>query len=124
MKKPKLKFFVLGTLVLTPLIWFSCQKDKLAEEMNNNADHMTEQTTLKAASVDLPGRYLAANCFQCHGTNGYAGELKIAGMGSSEIISKFNSYKTKDPRSNIMYLHAQSYTDAEIQLIASYFSQQ
>lgn len=79
---------------------------------------------LAAASVNLAGRALAANCFQCHGTDGNAGELKIAGESASEIISELNEMRGKNPRSNIMNLHAAAYTPTEISLIATYFSQQ
>jgi sulfide dehydrogenase cytochrome subunit len=79
---------------------------------------------LAVASVNLAGRALAANCFQCHGTNGNAGELKIAGESASEIISELTEMRGKNPRSNIMNLHAAAYTTSEISLIATYFSQQ
>jgi sulfide dehydrogenase cytochrome subunit len=67
---------------------------------------------------------LAFNCFQCHGTNGYATELKIGEQSASSIISDTNEMKTKDPRSNIMVVHAKAYPDEEIKLIANYISQQ
>ncbi len=82
-------------------------------------------TSPQAATVaPLPGRSLAANCFQCHGTDGNAGELKIAGESASEIVSELNSFRAKNPRSNIMNVHALGYTQGEIALIADYFSQQ
>lgn len=74
--------------------------------------------------VNLAGRALAANCFQCHGTNGEAGELKIAGESASGIISELNEMRGKNPRANIMNLHALAYTPAEIGLIADYISRQ
>lgn len=76
------------------------------------------------AKINLPGRTLAANCFQCHGTNGYAQELGIAGMSSSEIIGEINEMKGDPPGDNIMNVHAMAYTDAEIKLIADFFSKQ
>jgi len=76
------------------------------------------------AATALPGRTLAANCFQCHGTNGVAGELKIAGERASEIISELNEMRAESPRRNIMNVHAQAYTPAEITLIADFFSKQ
>jgi sulfide dehydrogenase cytochrome subunit len=71
-----------------------------------------------------PGRALAANCFQCHGTDGFAGEMKIAGESYSELLSELREYRAKNPRTEIMSFHAQAYTDAEIVLIADYFSKQ
>ena len=87
-------------------------------------DSTNQTVTLKAGAIDLPGRVLASNCFQCHGTNGYAGELKIGEQSASSIISDINEMKTKDSRSNIMIVHAKAYTDEEIKLIATYISQQ
>ena len=76
------------------------------------------------AATALPGRTLAANCFQCHGTDGYASELKIAGESRSEIVSELNEMRAEDPRRNIMNVHASAYTPAEITLIADYFAAQ
>jgi sulfide dehydrogenase cytochrome subunit len=76
------------------------------------------------AAVNLAGRALAANCFQCHGTDGIAGELKIAGQSASGIIAELNEMRGKNPRENIMNLHALAYTPAEIALIADYISRQ
>jgi sulfide dehydrogenase cytochrome subunit len=53
-----------------------------------------------------------------------AGELKIAGESASEIIGELNEMRAKDPRSNIMNVHALAYTTDEIKLIADYFSKQ
>lgn len=76
------------------------------------------------AATALPGRTLAANCFQCHGTDGYASELKIAGESRSEIVSELNEMRAENPRRNIMNVHASAYTPAEITLIADYFAAQ
>ncbi len=77
-----------------------------------------------ATTVNLTGRALAANCFQCHGTDGVAGELKIAGESALEIMSELNEMRGKNPRDNIMNLHALAYTPAEVALIADYLSRQ
>lgn len=71
-----------------------------------------------------PGRTLAANCFQCHGTDGYAGELKIAGQSAAEITATLGQMRAESPRANIMNVHAAAYTPQEIALIADYFGQQ
>jgi hypothetical protein len=57
-------------------------------------------------------------------SNGEAGELKIAGESASGIISELNEMRGKNPRANIMNLHALAYTPAEIGLIADYISRQ
>jgi len=112
------------TLVFMALIVFSC-KDEVMNKDKENADAVSDvPVSLKSGAIDLPGRLLASNCFQCHGTNGYAGELKIGEQSASSIISDINEMKTKDPRSNIMNVHAMAYTTEEIQLIAEYISKQ
>ena len=117
-----LKSVLAGFLIV---LAFSCSKDQMKDSSTEETAAITNQTlTLKAGAIDLPGRVLASNCFQCHGTNGYAGELKIGEQSASSIISDINEMKTKDPRSNIMIVHAKAYTDEEIKLIANYISQQ
>lgn len=125
MKFKSFKLILFSALVLLTTFVISCSKDLTDENQvdgtvtNSNAD-----LTLKAGAIDLPGRLLASNCFQCHGTNGYAGELKIGEQSASSIISDINEMKNKDPRSNIMNVHAKAYTTEEIQLIADYISKQ
>ena len=109
-------------LSIVPFL-FSCN-DELAGNEKTAEPPVTGELQTKAGNIDLPGRVLASNCFQCHGTNGYAGELKIGEQSASSIISDINEMKTKDPRSNIMNVHARAYTAEEIQLIANYISQQ
>jgi len=100
----------------------SCQKDLL--DRAENQPLVEGGSIVDRAAPSPQARALAANCFQCHGTNGHAGELKIASMSAASMINKFNTYKQKAPNADIMYLHAQSYTTAEIALIADFFSQQ
>lgn len=121
--KKKTLTSILPALMLSGLL-FSCNKPDITS--SEAPPPSTEGIPVNNAvdPTTLPGRTLAANCFQCHGTNGYAGELKIASMGKTEIISKFTSYRTKNPKDDIMYMHAQAYTDAEIDLIADFFSKQ
>jgi cytochrome subunit of sulfide dehydrogenase len=123
MKNKFLKATQIFVLTLFSLILFSCKDNLMSEDKTDNTNVGSELMT-KSATLDLPGRVLASNCFQCHGTNGYAGELKIGEQSASSIISDINEMKTKDPRSNIMNAHARAYTTEEIQLIANYISQQ
>jgi sulfide dehydrogenase cytochrome subunit len=119
------KTSVLCASALITISLFSCKKDLMTKENESNAALNTSPTSVvKAVPADLPGRTLAANCFQCHGTNGYAGELKIAGESKSEILSEINEMKAKNPRSNIMNVHAQGYTAQEMDLIADFISKQ
>lgn len=124
MRTPSTRSQAFFTLVIVAaLLLVACKKMDVKQEAQANA-LQTEMLSATVLGVDMQGKTLAANCFQCHGTNGFAGELKIASMGASEIINKFNSYKTMDPRADIMYVHAQAYNTEEIQLIADFFSKQ
>lgn len=67
------------------------------------------------------GRLLASNCFQCHGTNGNGGFERLAGMSASEIVSEMREMR-QATKPEMMDVHAKGYTDAQIQLIANYFS--
>jgi sulfide dehydrogenase cytochrome subunit len=115
-------FFV---LVLFLIVLSSCSDDfekSDAREISALNGGTVQQSV--AVTSDLAGKNLASNCFQCHGTNGYAGELKIAGKSASEFVEEMNEMKAKDPRANIMNAHARAYTSEEIQLIGEYFSKQ
>jgi len=118
----KLKSLI--TLLLLAMIVFSCKDEVIQTDKENTVANSEPPVSLKAGVIEMPGRLLASNCFQCHGTNGYAGELKIGEQSASSIISDLNEMKAKDPRSNIMNLHARAYTTAEIKLIAEYISKQ
>lgn len=78
------------------------------------------QTTTTAPP---PGRLLASNCFQCHGTNGSGGVEKLAGMPSGEIYNELKEMQRKSPP-QMMDMHARGYTDTQIRQIADYFSKQ
>lgn len=123
MKNKSFKAISSGALFLASVSLFSCKDNLMTPEKPDNSG-LDSELTLKASAIDLPGRLLASNCFQCHGTNGYAGELKIGEQSASSIISDINEMKNKDPRSNIMNVHAKAYTEEEIKLIADYISQQ
>lgn len=69
-----------------------------------------------------PGRLLASNCFQCHGTDGRKGFEELAGKSASSIYEEMKEMQAKAANKNIMNAHAKGYTDNEIWLIADYFS--
>jgi len=77
------------------------------------------------ASAQPPvGRDLAANCFQCHGTDGRAekGMPSIAGKDADSLFKKTREYQLKDKPNDIMARQAKGYTDAQISQIAEYFA--
>lgn len=125
MKNRILKMNSLWTLLFLTLLITSCHdewgEDYSRERRKSSYDPVPP---ISDVATSHPGRALASNCFQCHGTDGHAGELKIAGESSSEIIGELNEMKYKNPGANIMNVHAQAYTSEEIKLIADYFSKQ
>ena len=122
--KRKLSLY-LSFLVAAWLALAGCKKEFSSVEAPVPAKPADDLVASDAVSMfSHPGRALAANCFQCHGMDGFAGELKIAGESYSELMSELKAFRAKDPRARIMNFHAQAYTDAEISLIADYFSKQ
>ena len=72
-----------------------------------------------------PGRLLASNCFQCHGTNGNGpGFDNIAGKSVDEIYKELREMKSEAPGNDIMKAHARGYTDEQLRQISAYMSQQ
>jgi cytochrome c553 len=69
-----------------------------------------------------PGRLLASNCFQCHGTDGRGGFDKLTGESASEIYNELREMRAENKPGNIMNRHAAGYTDAQLKLIAEYFA--
>ena len=80
-----------------------------------------------AADPNL-GRNLAATCTNCHGTNGHAvkgsGMDALAGMEKAKILQKLADYKSGDKPASIMHQIAKGYTEAQLDLIATYFAGQ
>lgn len=75
----------------------------------------------QTTSAPPPGRLLASNCFQCHGTNGSGGVETIRGESVSEITKELKEMQAKSTP-EMMDMHARGYTDAEIKLLATYLS--
>ena len=111
-------------LLLAAALLLSCQKSLTPIEKPAMEANPLAESALVDISPELQGRALAANCFQCHGTNGYASELKIAGINASALQNKFSEMRARGARDNIMNVHAFAYTTSEINLIGNFFSQQ
>ena len=70
------------------------------------------------------GRALAANCFQCHGTDGRAlqGMPSIAGKDAPSMYSKMREYQEKTDYRNIMVPIAHAYTDQQLWEMSLYIA--
>lgn len=81
-------------------------------------------TAAAAHAEPPPGRLLAAQCAQCHGTNGQAvsGMEKLAGESEGEIYKELIEMKARIKPDEIMHRQAAGYSDAQIRLIARYFA--
>ena len=73
-----------------------------------------------------PGRYLAANCTGCHGTQGRStGAVPaIAGLGRTVIVEAMRAFRSGDRAATVMHQHAKGYSEAQIELLADYFAAQ
>ena len=74
------------------------------------------------SSAPPPGRLLASNCFQCHGTNGRGGFERLAGKSASDIYNDLKDMQRKPPGENLMFPHARGYTDAQLRALAAYLA--
>lgn len=69
---------------------------------------------------------LAASCAACHGTNGNSvgGTPVLAGLDDSHFRKQMQDFKSGARPSTVMQRHAKGLTDAEIDGLALFFSQQ
>ncbi|MFZ5490119.1 MAG: cytochrome c [Thiomonas sp.] len=81
---------------------------------------------VQAADRVTPGQSLAATCFNCHGPHGVstAAIPSLAGRTAASIMETMAEYKSGKRTGTLMPQIAKGYTDAQIQLIATYFAQQ
>jgi cytochrome subunit of sulfide dehydrogenase len=77
------------------------------------------------AQVAQPGRLLASNCFQCHGTHGKGpGFDSLAGKSTDEIYKDLKQFQAGKESNGIMARHAMAYTDEQLRLISAWFAAQ
>lgn len=82
-------------------------------------------STGASAQTTPPGRLLASNCFQCHGTNGRGpGFDRIGGKSANEIYGEMKEFQAGKEGQGIMARHAMGYTDAQLRSLAQWLSTQ
>ena len=71
-------------------------------------------------------RNLAAQCANCHGTNGksIAEVPSLAGQPANVIVQKMKDYRDGKLPASIMHQLAKGYSDEQVALMANYFSAQ
>ena len=71
---------------------------------------------------------LAATCANCHGTNGKAVEgssvVSIAGLDKNYIIAQMKAFKAGTRPATVMHQLSKGYSDAQIEMLATYFAAQ
>ncbi len=77
------------------------------------------------ASATL-GRNLAAQCANCHGTNGksVAEVPSLSAQPAAVIVQKMKDYRDGKLPASIMHQLAKGYSDEQVVLMADYFSKQ
>ena len=70
------------------------------------------------------GRIYAAQCFQCHGTNGksVADIDRLAGKSAKALVEELMEMKRKPDSGNSMHKHAKGWTDQQIRELAAYLA--
>ena len=78
-----------------------------------------------SAQVAQPGRLLASNCFQCHGTNGKGpGFDRLAGKPADDIYADLKKFQSGKEGQGIMARHAMGYTDEQLRALAAWLAAQ
>ena len=71
-------------------------------------------------------RYLAANCANCHGTDGRSvgGMPSLVGIDAKYFIEQMTAFRDGKRQATIMHQLSKGYTDAQVAQMAAYFSKQ
>jgi cytochrome c553 len=73
-------------------------------------------------------RTLAANCTQCHGTNGQVVQGSavpgLAGMPRDYMLAQLKAFRDGTRPATVMHQIAKGYNEAQLQQIAGYFAAQ
>jgi cytochrome c553 len=80
-----------------------------------------------SAQVDAnTARYIAANCANCHGTNGVArgGMPSLAGQKKEQIAARVREFRDGKRAGTLMPQIAKGYSDAQIDAIAEQIARQ
>ena len=72
------------------------------------------------------GRYVAANCANCHGTNGIAkGAMpSLAGQKREYIVEQMRAFRDGKRPATVMHQIAKGYSEAQIAALADHFAAQ
>jgi sulfide dehydrogenase cytochrome subunit len=91
---------------------------------------LSAMTTFAFAADVVPyanlGRDVAANCANCHGTDGRSrGAIpSLAGQDAQVIVQRMKEFRDGRRAATVMQQLAKGYTDAQIEAAAAYFAAQ
>jgi cytochrome subunit of sulfide dehydrogenase len=89
---------------------------------------LTASLQVGAQQEALYVRTLAANCAQCHGTDGRAVAgaplPALAGMPRDYLLTQMKAFKAGTRTSTIMQQLARGYSDAQLEQLATFFAGQ
>ena len=81
-----------------------------------------------AGQQTLYVKSLAASCANCHGTNGVAtagsSVVSLAGLDKAYTIAQMKAFKTGTRPATVMHQLSKGYSDAQIDVLATYFAAQ
>jgi sulfide dehydrogenase cytochrome subunit len=76
----------------------------------------------------LYNRSLAATCANCHGTDGKVVQgssvVSLAGLDKSYLVAQMQAFKSGARPATVMHQISKGYSDAQIDVIATYFAAQ
>ena len=82
----------------------------------------------QGATQDMPMDFpfFAANCYNCHGTEGHAvGRMPpLSGLGENRMLALLLEFKRGQRAATVMHQLSRGYTDEELAMLARYFSRQ
>jgi cytochrome subunit of sulfide dehydrogenase len=71
---------------------------------------------------------LAATCANCHGTNGVAvagsSVTSLAGLDKAYTVAQMKAFKAGTRPATVMHQLSKGYSDAQIEVLATYFAAQ
>lgn len=77
------------------------------------------------SAASPPGRLLASNCAQCHGTSEASpGFESLFGKSANKLFNELKEYQSGTEGEGIMARHAWGYTDQQLRDIAQWLSKQ
>ena len=79
----------------------------------------------QSTAIPPPGRLLASNCFQCHGTNGRGKAFdSLAGKSADKLFKEMKEQQSGEEGDTIMARHAMGYSDAQLRELTRWLSTQ